>query len=93
MVIIKLSFEAAGRSRIKFKSVNYLEFNSAVLGTNRMRRRVGGRIQWRLVSLQTNIKEKEEGGGGVDLRVYPPMTAGRRDSLKEAEVRVGLRRV
>ena len=30
-----------------------------------------------------------EGGGG-DLRVYPLMTAGRRDSLKEAEVRVGM---
>ena len=73
---------------MEFKSVNNLEFNSAVLPTNGLCRGVGGaNILWRLINLLGPMQC--EGGGG-DLRVYPLMTAGRRDSLKEAEVRVGM---
>ena len=86
-----------GPPAVGWNSSQSTTWNSILLfrATNRTRRRgVGGKIQWRLVSLQTNMKEEEEEeGGGDDLRVYPPMTAGRRDSLKEAEVRVGMRRV
>ena len=72
---------------MEFKSVNNLEFKSAVLPTNGICRGVGGaNILWRLINL---LVDQCEGGGG-DLRVYPLMTAGRRDSLKEAEVRVGM---
>ena len=83
-----------GPPAVGWNSSQSTTWNSILLFrvTNRTRRGVTGRIQWRLVSLQTNMKEEEEWKGG-DLRVYPPMTAGRRDSLKEAEVRVGMRRV